>query len=109
MNSQIRNYIFMFSAVLTLAGATLYITDRIYAPYIFAVGAAGITVSFMTLSYKNLGFRSRSLHRINVMAGISMIAASVLMFRERMEWVVCLFIAELLLVYTSFISPRTDE
>jgi TRAP-type uncharacterized transport system fused permease subunit len=99
----------MFSAVLTLAGATLYITDRIQAPYVFAAGAAGITVSFMTMSYKNLGFRRRRLQRINVMAGISMIAASVLMFRERTEWVVCLLIAALLLVYTSFVSPRADE
>jgi hypothetical protein len=99
----------MFSAVLTLAGAALYITGWIHAPYFFAAGAAGITAGFMTLSYKNLGFRRRRLHRINVMAGISMIVASALMFRGRMEWVVCLLIAALLLIYTSFINPRADE
>jgi hypothetical protein len=99
----------MFSGVLVLAGATLYITDWIHVPYVFAVGTAGITVSFMTISYKNLGFRRRRLHRINVMAGASMIAASVFMFHERMEWVVFLFIAALLLIYTSFVNPRADE
>jgi hypothetical protein len=109
MNQQIRNYIFMFSGALTLAGATLYMTHWIHAPYVFAVGAAGITVSFMTEPYKNAGFRRRRLHRINVMAGASMIAASVFMFRERMEWVIFLFIAALLLLYTSFINPRADE
>ncbi|MDR2915348.1 MAG: hypothetical protein LBV74_11040 [Tannerella sp.] len=109
MNQQIRNYIFMFSGVLILAGAALFITDWIYAPYVFAVGAAGITVCFMTVPYKDLGFRRRRLHRINVMAGISMIASSVFMFREKMEWVVFLLIAALLILYTSFVSPRADE
>lgn len=109
MNQQIRNYIFMFSGGLTLAGATLYATHWIHAPYVFAVGAAGITVCFMTTSYKNLGFRRRRLHRINMLAGVSMIAASIFMFHERMEWVVFLFIAALLLIYTSFVNPRADE
>lgn len=109
MNQQIRNYIFMFSAALVLGGAALFLTHWMYAPYIFAVGAAGITVSYMTVSYNNLGFRSRRLHRINVMAGISLIASSVFMFREKMEWVVFLLIAALLILYTSFVSPRADE
>ncbi|MDR1380359.1 MAG: hypothetical protein LBJ47_02655 [Tannerella sp.] len=104
-----RNYIFMFSSVLAFAGATLYITHWMHAPQVFAVGAAGITVSFMTAPYKNLGFRSRRLHRINILAGVSMIAASVFMFRGRMEWVVFLFISALLLIYTSFVSPRAGE
>jgi hypothetical protein len=109
MNQQIRNYLFMFSGALALAGATLFITQRAYAPYIFAVGAAGITICFMTIPYQNLGFRRRRLHRINVLAGVSMIASSVFMFRGRMEWVVFLLISALLLIYTSFVSPRADE
>ena len=109
MSEQIRNYIFMFSGVLAFSGAILFITHWIYAPYIFAVGAAGIAVCFMTIPYKNLGFRRRRLHRINVMAGVSMVASSVLMFKERMEWVVFLLISALLILYTSFVSPRADE
>ncbi|HCC51760.1 MAG TPA: hypothetical protein DEQ30_06615 [Porphyromonadaceae bacterium] len=109
MSQQIRNYIFIFSGALVLAGAVLYITHWMYAPYVFAVGAAGITVCFMTAPYQDLGFRLRRLHRINVLAGISMIVSSVFMFRERMEWVVFLLIAALLLIYTSFVSPRADE
>ena len=109
MNQQIRNYIFMFAGILVLAGAVSFITHWIYAPYVFAVGAAGIAVSFMAVPYKNLGFRHRRLHRINVMAGVSMVSSSVLMFRERMEWVVFLLIAALLILYTSFVSPRVKE
>ena len=109
MNQQIRNYIFMISGTLVLTGAMLFITHWIYAPYVFAIGAAGVAVCFMTVQYKNLGFRRRRLHRINVMAGVSIVASSVLMFKERMEWVVFLFIAALLILYTSFVSPRADE
>ena len=109
MNQQIRDYVFMFSGALVLAGATLFLTNWEYAPYAFAVGAAGIAVCFMTVSYKNLGFRSRRLHRINVMAGVSMVASSVLMFKGMMEWVIFLLIAALLILYTSFASPRADK
>ncbi len=109
MNSNIRNYIFTFSGILVLTGAALHITQWLYAPYLFATGAAGITVCFLTIPYENLGFRSKRLHRINVMAGIAMIAASVFMFRERTEWIVFLFIASLMLIYTSFIKIRENE
>ena len=104
-----RNYIFMFAGVLVLAGAMSYITKWIYAPYLFAIGAAGITVCFITTPYKNLGFRRRRLHRMNVMAGVSMVAASILMFQRRMEWVVLLFISAIILLYTSFVNSRIKE
>ncbi|MDR3250494.1 MAG: hypothetical protein LBT42_02350 [Tannerella sp.] len=106
MNGRIRDYVFIFSGMLVLLGAALYITHWLYAPYLFAPGAAGVTVCFITAPYRGLGFRRRRLHRINVLAGISIIVSSVFMFRERMEWVVFLLIAALLLTYTSFINPR---
>ena len=109
MKQPIHNSIFVFSAALVLLGATLYITHWIPAPFVFAVGAAGITLCFMTATYKGLGFRRRRLHRINVLAGVSMIVASVFMFRQKMEWVVFLLISALLLLYTSFIKTRSDE
>lgn len=99
----------MLSGTLLLVGATLYITSWIYAPHVFAIGAAGITVCFMTAPYKELGFRRRRLHRINVLAGLSTVASSVFMFHRKMEWVVFLLIAALLILYTSFVSPRADR
>jgi len=107
MRHSIRDLVFAVSATFVLAGAISYITRWFYAPYIFAVGAAGITVGFMTTPYQDLSFRRRRLHRINVMAGCSLIASSVFMFRGKMEWVVFLLIAALLILYTSFV--RTDK
>ena len=109
MNSQIRSFVFTFSGVLVLAGAVLYISQWVYAPYLFAVGAAGITVCYMTAPYKQLDFRMRRLHRFNVLAGIAMIVASMFMFRQRMEWVACLLIAALFQLYTSFVKPKDKE
>ena len=51
MNSQIRTYLFTVSAILLLGGAVLYLTQWFVAPYLFAVGAAGITVCYLTESW----------------------------------------------------------
>jgi TRAP-type uncharacterized transport system fused permease subunit len=109
MNQQVRNYLFMLSGLMVISGAILYITHWFYSPYFFAAGAAGITICFMTTPYQGLNFRLRRLQRINVMAGVSLIVSSVFMFRRQMEWVVFLLITALLILYTSFVGPRSDE
>lgn len=109
MNTQIRSLVFALSGILVLAGAILYISQWVYAPYMFAVGAAGITVCYLTTPYKQLGFRRRRLHRFNIIAGILMIVASAFMFNGRMEWVACLFIAAILQLYSSFVNPKDEK
>ena len=99
----------MLSGIMVLVGAVLYITRWYYSSYLFAFGAAGITLCFLTAPYQELAFRQRRLHRINIIAGISLIASSVFMFRGRMEWVVFLLIAALLFLYTSFVDPRVEK
>ena len=108
MNSTTRNYIFIFSGILVLIGAILYLSRWIYAPYLFATGAAGVTVYYMTIPYQTLNYRMRRLYRMNILAGIVMIAASVLMFKQRMEWVVCLLISAILQLYTSFVVKNKE-
>jgi len=100
---------FMLSGVLVFAGALLYITNWSYSPYLFAVGAAGVTLFFMTAPEQSANFRLRRLQRINVIAGISMIVSSVFMFRRKMEWVVFLLISAVLILYTSFIKPDGEK
>ena len=43
MNEKARTIVFNISALLLLAGAGLYLALPVAAPYLFAVGAAGIT------------------------------------------------------------------
>ena len=81
MNQQIRSIIFGVAGLLVLAGAVLFLTHWAVAPYLFAVGAAGIAVCYLTLPVKDLDFRRRRLHRFNVFAGLLMIVSSGFMFR----------------------------
>ena len=90
----------MLSGLLVVAGSALYITHWIYAPWLFAVGAAGVRRD-------DLDLRRRRLTRWNVFAGLAMVVASVFMFRGRMEWVALLLIAALIQLYTSFVP--TDK
>lgn len=104
MNSRTRTILFNIAALFVLAGALLYLTKWVLAPYLFAVGAAGVAVCYLTLPVKRLGFRERRLHRFNVFAGLLMIIASGLMFSERKEWILCLTISAILQLYTAFVS-----
>ena len=49
MNEKARTIVFNISALLLLAGAGLYLALPVAAPYLFAVGAAGIAVSYLTM------------------------------------------------------------
>ena len=105
---KIRTILFAVSACLVLAGAVLYLTQWQVAPYLFAVGSAGIAVNYLTTPVGDLDFRSRRLHRFNVMAGFLMVVASAFQFNGRKEWVICLFIAAILQLYTAFASPKKE-
>jgi hypothetical protein len=106
MNKQIRTTIFNFSGLLVLSGTILYLTKWIYAPYLFAFGAAGIAFTYLTSPYQILDFRRRRLHRFNIIAGILMLVASAFMFKNRTEWILCLSIAAFLQAYTAFVTPK---
>lgn len=90
----------MLSSAFVLTGAIMYATRWMYATYFFAVGAAGITFCYMTVSQTN-HFRLRRLNRMNVFAGILMVVAAVFMYLLRNEWIIFLLIAAVLQLYTS--------
>ena len=105
---KIRTILFAVSACLVLAGAVLYLTQWQVAPYLFAVGSAGIAVNYLTTPVGELDFRCRRLHRFNVMAGFLMVVASGFQFNGLKEWVICLLIAAILQLYTAFVSPEKE-
>ncbi len=109
MNQQIRTTIFNFSALLVLFGAVLYFMKFSFAPYLFALGTAGVAVCHLTLPIKHLGFRERRLQIFNVIASLLMIVASTFMFRDNNVWIICLTIAALLQLYTAFVFPKKES
>ena len=109
MNEKARTIVFNISALLLLAGAGLYLALPVVAPYLFAIGAAGIAVSYLTMPTKDMDFRRRRLQRYNIFAGLLCIVASALMFSGRQEGVSCLTIPAFLHLYTAFVKTKKSQ
>ncbi|GHV48555.1 hypothetical protein FACS1894181_04600 [Bacteroidia bacterium] len=106
MNPHIRTTIFTVSGILLLAGAVLYLSKLFFAPYLFAVGAAGIAICQLSAPVKHLSTRLRRLQTFNVIAALLMIVASVFMFKRQNEWIFCLTIAAILQLYVVCMAPK---
>lgn len=109
MNEKARTIVFNISALLLLAGAGLYLALPVVAPYLFAIGAAGIAVSYLTMPTKDMDFRDAGCTATIYLPGLLCIFASALMFSGRKEWVICLTISALLQLYTAFVAPKKEN
>lgn len=106
MNERLRTIVYNFSALLVLVAAILQFSKWSFAPYLFALGTAGVAICYLTAPYKMLDFRRRRLHRFNIIASFLMIFSSALMFKNKTEWILCLFIAAIFQLYTAFVTPK---
>jgi hypothetical protein len=97
------------AAISVLCGAVFHFYLWFFAPYLFALGAAGVAVSFLTLPAQDMDFRQKRLHRYNIFAGLLLVFASALMFSNRKEWILCLTVATVFLLYSSFAYPSDKE
>ncbi len=109
MGERTRNVVFSICGVLTVLGAALYLAAWQVSQYMFAVGAAGVAVCFLTQPTDGMTLRRRRLHRFNVVASLLMLAASYFMFKGKTEWILCLTIAAIFLLYSSFASGGDDK
>lgn len=108
MNQKARTVIFTICGILVLVGAALFLTHLQMAAYVFAVGAAGVAVCFLSMPTEGMDFRRRRLHRFNVIASLLMVGASYFMFKGGTEWILCLTIAAILMLYSSFVSGKEE-
>ena len=77
-----------------------------WVPYIFAVGAAGMSVIRLITPYRGKNTRMRRLVLIELLATLMLIFASYLMFKGGNDWIVLLTISAFLQLYTSIAIPR---
>lgn len=107
MKETIKDIIFKTSALLVLAGAILplFVTAA-WVPYIFAIGAAGMSIVRLTTPYKGKNTRLRRLVLIELFGTLMLLFASYLMFRGGTDWLVILTISVVLQVYTAFLIPH---
>lgn len=110
MKNNIKDLIFKTAALLVLVGATLPLfVHADWVPYIFAVGAAGMSVTKLATPYRGKNIRLRRLVLIDLLATLMLLFVSYLMFRGGYDWVVLLAISAALQTYTAFVMPREME
>lgn len=110
MKIDIKEIIFKTSAMLVVAGALLpLIVFEAWVPYIFAVGAAGMSVIRLITPYKGKNTRMRRLVLIELLATLMLLFTSHLMFRGGNDWIVLLTISAFLQLYTSIAISRERE
>ena len=99
--------IFKASAMLVVVGALLplFIFEE-WVPYIFAVGAAGMSIIRLITPYRGKNTRLRRLVLIELLATLMLLFASHLMFRGGNDWIVLLTISAFLQLYTSIVIPK---
>lgn len=103
----IKDIIFKASAMLVVVGAILpLVVFEQWVPYIFAVGAAGMSVIRLITPYRGKNTRLRRLVLIELLATLMLLFASHLMFKGGNDWIVLLTISAFLQLYTSIAIPR---
>ncbi|MBR5002796.1 MAG: hypothetical protein IKY13_04695 [Bacteroidaceae bacterium] len=110
MKSNIKDIIFKASAMLVVVGALLplFVFEE-WVPYVFAVGAAGMSVIRLITPYRGKNTRLRRLTLIELLATLMLLFASYLMFQDGNDWIVLLTISAFLQLYTSIVIPRERE
>lgn len=109
MSKRILNTVFYISAIAVLLAATLYITHWSVAPYIFAVGAAGVAIVRLSTRYEGKNIRLKRLYRIEVLSALFIVGSSYFMFRNQNEWFLLLLIAAILQLYTAILIPKVSD
>jgi hypothetical protein len=92
-----------------LLSAISYISEWRFVPYVYAVSGAGVAVYLLSSPYKGTNFRLKRLNIQQAIAAIMLPVSSFLMFKERNEWFLCLFVSAILLLYVVFVREREEK
>ena len=113
--NKFQTLIFNVGGILLLIGAVMPLigTLRIYAPYIFTLGAIMFSTMQLMSSYTGKNPIIRRLRRQQIIGALLLLVTGVLMFTslfrvgpfQKDEWLVILTIATVFEVYTAFRLP----
>lgn len=107
---QIQTIMFVAGAVLLLLGAAVMVTGWAYAPYVYCVGAVLVAVVQLANGYKGSDITIKRLRRQQVFGALLLLLTGLFMFTTKHnEWVVCLTVAAVLELYTSWRIPYLQE
>jgi hypothetical protein len=109
MQSGFKTYLFYICAILLLISAALYITGYAFVPYVYAVTGAGVAVVYLTTTYQGTNLRLKRLNFQQTIAAFLLPVSSYLMFEDRNEWFVVLFVSAVLQLYVAIVRNREEK
>lgn len=102
--------IFGAGAMLALVGAAVMITEWMYAPYIYCMGALMVAFVQLTNGYKGNNVTIKRLRKQQIFGAVLLLLTGLFMFTTKHnEWVVCLTIAAVLELYTAYRIPYLED
>lgn len=109
-SKSLRQMAYAVGGLLMVAGALLYVTRWAGAPWLFIGGALLFGGAQLADRYTGDSFVVRRLRRQQMMASFLLVLTGVLMLvLSHNEWVVCLLVAAVIELYTSFRIPQELE
>lgn len=106
----VRQMAYAVGGLLMVAGALLYVTRWAGASWLFIAGALLFGSAQLADKYTGDSFVVRRLRRQQMLASLLLVATGVLMLTlSHNEWVVCLLVAAVIELYTSFRIPHELE
>ena len=101
------NYIYILGGIMLVAGAALYITKWVWAPYVYIVGSFMFGAMQMLDRYAGKNWVLRRLRRQQILGAIVLMLAGMLMLVcKHNEWMVFLLVGCILQLYTAFRIPQ---
>jgi len=102
--------LFLVGGLLALIGAAVYITRWPLSPYIYTIGATMVAFAQVNSPVDTSTVTLKRLRIQQIFGAILLVLAGFCMFFfKRNEWIVCLTIAAILELYTSFRIPHELE
>lgn len=106
INAKIKNILFQSTAILIVLGAALYMLAPQIAKYTLAIGATGYIICLFTTPYPGQSIRGKRLFNMQVFAALLIAVSAFLMFMNHNLWILILFIAAILTLYSSTMIPK---
>ena len=103
MNMKYLSWMYVSGGILLLLGCCSYITGWKASPYVYGIGAVLFAVPQLLDRYEGANFIIRRLRRQQILGALLLMMTTFFMvFFEHNEWILCLTIAAVLELYTSF-------
>ncbi len=100
---------FVIGAVMVLAGAVTFFEHWAYSPYIYTVGACLVALVQINTPVRGKSKILKRLRTQQIFGAIALVLTGAFMiFTRGNEWIACLTIATVLILYTAFRIPQEE-